>query len=63
MQDLFLVALAQIEPAQSRNVEMMRSRPLIYLEFQATGGRRGAMIIEKGVTGQQVFEDAFRAWQ
>jgi hypothetical protein len=63
MQDLFLVALAQIEPAQSRNVEMMRSRPLIYLEFQAAGGRRGAMIIEKGVTGQQVFEDAFRAWQ
>ncbi len=63
MQDLFLVALAQIEPAQSRNVEMMRSRPLIYLEFQAAGGRRGAMIIEKGVTGQQVFEDAFQAWQ
>ncbi len=63
MQDLFLVALAQIEPAQSRNVEMMRTRPLIYLEFQAVGGRRGAMIIEKGVSGQQVFEDAFRAWQ
>jgi hypothetical protein len=63
MQDLFLVALAQIEPAQSRNVEMMRTRPLIYLEFQSTAGRRGAMIIEKGVTGQQAFDEAIRAWQ
>jgi hypothetical protein len=63
MENIFLVALAQIEPAQSRNIEMMRSRPLIYLEFQLVGGRRGAMMLEKGVSGQQVFEDAFRNWQ
>ncbi len=63
MENVFLVALAQIEPAQSRNIEMMRSRPLIYMEFQLVGGRRGAVILEKGISGQQVFEDAFRVWQ
>ncbi len=63
MENVFLVALAQIEPSQSRNIEMMRARPLIYMEFQLVGGRRGAMVLEKGVSGQQVFEDAFRNWQ
>ncbi len=63
MENVFLVALAQIEPSQSRNIEMMRARPLIYMEFQLVGGRRGAMVLEKGVSGQQVFEDALRNWQ
>ena len=63
MENVFLVALAQLEPSQSRNVEMMRARPLIYMEFQLVGGRRGAMVLEKGVSGQQVFEDSFRNWQ
>jgi hypothetical protein len=63
MENVFLVALAKLEPAQSRNIEMMRSRPLIYMEFQLVGGRRGAMILEKGVSGQQVFDEVFRNWQ
>jgi hypothetical protein len=63
MENVFLVALAQLEPQQSRNIEMMRARPLIYMEFQLVGGRRGAMVLEKGVSGQQVFDDAFRNWQ
>ena len=63
MENVFLVALAKLEPSQTRNIEMMRSRPLIYMEFQLVGGRRGAIILEKGVSGQQVFDDAFRNWQ
>ncbi len=63
VENLFLLALAQIEPAQSRNVEMMRSRPIVYIEFQSATGRRGGMVIEKGVSGQQAFEEAFRSWQ
>jgi hypothetical protein len=63
MENVFLVALAQLEPSQSRNIEMMKARPLIYMEFQLVGGRRGAMVLEKGVSGQQVFDDAFRNWQ
>jgi hypothetical protein len=63
LENVFLLALAQIEPALSRNVEMMRSRPLIYLEFQNVAGRRGLMVLEKGISGQQAFEEAFRNWQ
>jgi hypothetical protein len=63
MENVFLVALAQVEPALSRNVEMMRTRPLLYLEFVTVSGRRGAMVMEKGVSGQQAFDEAFRSWQ
>jgi hypothetical protein len=63
MENVFLVALAQVEPAYSRNVEMMKARPLLYLEFQTASGRRGGMVMEKGVSGQQAFDEAFRSWQ
>jgi hypothetical protein len=63
MENVFLVALSRTEPVQARNIEMMKTRPYIYLEFQAVGGRRGAMLLEKGVSGQQAFDDAFRNWQ
>jgi hypothetical protein len=63
MENVFLIALTQAEPALSRNVEMVRKRPFIYVEFATASGRRGAMVLDKGVSGQQAFEDAFRAWQ
>jgi hypothetical protein len=63
VENVFLLALTQIEPALSRNVEMMRMRPLLYLEFQSSTGRRGLMVVEKGVSGQQAFDEAFRNWQ
>jgi hypothetical protein len=63
MENLFLLALAQIEPALSRNIEMMRSRPIVYIEFQNAANRRAALILEKGVSGQQAFDEAFRNWQ
>jgi hypothetical protein len=63
VENVFLLALAQAEPALSRNMEMMRTRPLMYLEFQSTTGRRGLMVVEKGVSGQQAFDEAFRNWQ
>jgi hypothetical protein len=63
VENVFLLALAQVEPALSRNMEMIRSRALLYLEFQNTSGRRGLMVIEKGVSGQQAFDEAFRNWQ
>ncbi len=63
MENVFLVALTQVEPASSRNVEMLKTRPLLYVEFLASNGRRGGMVIEKGVSGQQAFDDAFRSWQ
>jgi hypothetical protein len=63
MENVFLIALSKVEPALSRNIEMMLSRPILYFEFQFVGGRRGAMIIDKGISGQQAFDDAFRNWQ
>jgi hypothetical protein len=63
VENLFLLALSQAEPALSRNMEMMRARPIMYVEFQSAAGRRGALVIEKGISGQQAFDEAFRAWQ
>jgi hypothetical protein len=44
-------------------VEMMRGRPIVYIEFQGAANRRGALILEKGISGQQAFDEAFRNWQ
>jgi hypothetical protein len=63
MENVFLIALTKVEPSLTRNVEMMLSRPILYFEFQFVGGRRGAVIIDKGISGQQAFDDAFRNWQ
>jgi hypothetical protein len=63
VENVFLLALSQVEPALSRNLEMMRARPLLYLEFQNASGRRGLIVVEKGVSGQQAFDEAFRSWQ
>lgn len=63
MENVFLIALTQLEPSLSRNIEMMRTRPLLYLQFETTAGRRGAIIIEKGISGQQTFDEVFKGWQ
>ncbi len=63
VENLFLLALSQLEPALARNVEMMRTRPIVYIEFQSASGRKAALIVEKGVSGQQAFDEAFRSWQ
>ena len=63
MENVFLIALTKVEPSMARNIEMMLSRPFLYFEFQFVGGRRGAIVIDKGISGQQAFDDAFRNWQ
>jgi hypothetical protein len=61
--NVFLIALAQIEQSLARNIEMLRTRPYVYVEFQTASGRRGGLVLEKGVSGQQVFDEAFQSWQ
>jgi hypothetical protein len=62
MENVFLIALAAADQLAERNLEMLRQRPWIYMEAQLVSGRRIAMVFEKGVSGQQVFEDALRTW-
>ena len=61
--NLFLIALSNVEPALSRNIEMMKTRPLAYLEFPLANGKRGAVLLDKGISGQQAFDAAFTGWQ
>jgi hypothetical protein len=60
--NLFLIALTQVEPALTRNVEMMKSRPYVYFEFPMSTGKRAAILMDKGISGQQVFDTAFNSW-
>jgi cytoskeletal protein RodZ len=60
--NLFLIALSQVEPALSRNIEMMKSRPYVYFEFPMSNGKRAAILMDKGISGQQVFDTAFNSW-
>jgi hypothetical protein len=60
--NLFLIALSQVEQTRQVNEQMMQSRPLIYMEFALADGKRGAILFEKGVSGEQLFAEAFRRW-
>lgn len=60
--NLFLIALSQVEQTRQLNEQMMRTRPLVYIEFALSDGKRGAILFEKGVSGEQLFADAFRRW-
>jgi hypothetical protein len=60
--NLFLIALSQVEQTRQLNEQMMRTRPLIYTEFVLADGKRGAILFEKGVSGEQLFAEAFRRW-
>jgi hypothetical protein len=61
--NLFLIALSLAEPSRSRNEDMLKTRPLLYFEFPAANGKRGAVLLDKGISGQQAFDAAFASWQ
>ncbi len=60
--NLFLVGLTNVEPAMSRNVDLLRTRDWFFFETRFGTGKRGAFLFEKGATGNQVFEDVFSRW-
>lgn len=59
----FLLALNDEKQARDANTALLRRQNWIDVPIVYKSGRRALMTMEKGVPGEQVFEQALRAWQ
>lgn len=58
----FLIGLSALGPDRERNVVLLRDRPWMDLPLLYRNGRRAVLAIEKGPTGERIFQEAFQAW-
>jgi hypothetical protein len=59
----FLVGLSNVATDIDRNLDLIRSRNWIDIPIRYVNGRRAVLAFEKGVSGDQAFGEAFKAWQ
>ena len=58
----FLTGLSSLGPQRDQNIVLLRDRPWMDVPIVYRNGRLAVLTLEKGPTGDQVFQDAFRAW-
>ena len=58
----FLIALNNLPEARQRNGELISTRDWIDIPLAYRTGRRALVTIEKGTTGQKVFEQVLADW-
>ncbi len=61
--NLFLIGLDKTEATLARNVEAIRDKKWIAFQFRMTNNRIGAVLMEKGATGDKAFTDVLAKWQ
>ncbi len=60
--NFFLIGLSNIRADQQRNRNLLVNRNWIELPMRFAGGQRAVIAFDKGMSGQQVIEQAFAAW-
>jgi hypothetical protein len=60
--NVFLIGLSNLPGDMERNRELMLRRNWIDLPIRFASGQRAILSFEKGVSGDQVINDAFRQW-
>lgn len=58
----YLLGLSQEPADRQRNLALLQGMPLIDTLFVYTNGKKAFMTFEKGMAGDQAFNDAFSAW-
>lgn len=61
--NIFLIALLNTEPFQSTNIELLKKSGWFFFETRFTDGKRGELVFEKGIAGENAFSEAFLAWK
>jgi hypothetical protein len=61
--NVFLIGLSNLPGDIERNQDLILRRNWIDLPIRFASGQRGILSFEKGVSGDQVLNDAFRQWQ
>jgi hypothetical protein len=59
----FLIALLNTEPFQTTNIELLKKSGWLFFELRFADGKRGELVFEKGVAGENAFSEAFLAWK
>lgn len=59
----FLYALSDAAAEVETNLELMRGQSWIDVPIIYRSGRRALMTMEKGLTGERIFNEAIEAWQ
>jgi hypothetical protein len=62
-ENFFLIGLSNLAGDVERNVELFVRRNWIDLPLRLSDGKRAILSFEKGASGEQVMNDAFRQWQ
>jgi hypothetical protein len=58
----FLVGLSAVPADVQRNTTLLKERPWLDIAIIYNDGNRALLALEKGVPGDRVFADAFKAW-
>jgi hypothetical protein len=61
-ENVFLLGLSNLPGDVERNTDLLLKRNWIDLPIRFASGPRAVLSFEKGASGEQVFNDAFRQW-
>ncbi|TDR89251.1 histidine kinase [Enterovirga rhinocerotis] len=61
-ENLFLIGLSDLRGDLERNAELIRNRNWIEVPLRFASGTRATLVFEKGVGGNRVIEEAYKAW-
>jgi len=61
--NIFLIALTDADTAIETNLNLMQRQDWIDIPMQYISGRRALITLEKGVPGEQVFNEVLSAWE
>lgn len=61
--NIFLIGLDRSDVGMTRNLEALREKRWFAFQFRFVSGKLGAVLIEKGQTGDRVFREALDSWR
>ena len=61
--NVFMIGLDKAEANVTRNLDLLQSQKWMVFEFRLENGRRGAALVEKGLSGDKAIADALRDWR
>jgi hypothetical protein len=59
----YLLGLSAVETDAQLNLELLKERSWLDIPVVYSNGRRAIVTVEKGVTGERTFAEAFRDWE
>jgi hypothetical protein len=58
----FFIGLSAVKPDMQRNIQLLKERGWFEIPIVYNNGRHATLTIEKGTSGERVFQEAFKIW-